>query len=49
MQAHAATYNTTVTSMTPVTRCIGSGQSITIDWSQTSANPWGTAVWGDEG
>jgi hypothetical protein len=49
MQAHAATYKATVTSMTATARCIGSGQSITIDWSQTSANPWGTAVWGDEG
>ena len=49
MQAHAATYGTTVTSMTPVSKCIGAGQSITVDWSQTSTNPWGTALWGDEG
>lgn len=49
MQAHAATYGSTVASMTAVTRCIGAGQSITVDWSQTSSNPWGTAVWGDEG
>lgn len=49
MQAHAATYNATVTAMTAVPRCIGSGQSITVDWSQTSSDPWGTAVWGDEG
>lgn len=49
MQAHAATYNATVTAMTAVPRCIGSGQSITVDWSRTSSDPWGTAVWGDEG
>lgn len=49
MQAHAATYNSSVTSMTALPRCIGSGQSITVDWSQTSSDPWGTAVWGDEG
>jgi hypothetical protein len=49
MQAHAATYNTSVASMMAVPRCIGSGQSITVDWSQTSSNPWGTAFWGDEG
>ena len=49
MQAHAATYRAEVTSMTPTARCIGAGQSITIDWSRTSADPWGTAVWGDEG
>lgn len=49
MQALAATYNTTVVSIVPVARCIGSGQTITVDWSQTSSNPWGTYVWGDEG
>jgi hypothetical protein len=49
VQAHAQTYNSQVTSMTATARCIGAGQSITIDWSQTGADPWGTAVWGDEG
>ncbi len=49
MQAHAESYRTEVTSMTATARCIGAGQSITIDWSKTSADPWGTAVWGDEG
>ena len=47
--AHAATYGTTVSSVAPVARCLGGGQSITIDWSATTADPWGTAVWGDEG
>lgn len=49
LAAHAATYGTTVTSVVPVAACVGGGQSITIDWSATSAEPWGTAVWGDEG
>lgn len=49
MQAHAETYRTQVTSMTATASCIGAGQSITIDWSKPSADPWGTAYWGDEG
>ena len=51
LQAHAATYGSTITAagLLPVARCIGGGQSITIDWSRTSADPWGTAYWGDEG
>ena len=49
MQAHAETFRSEVTSMTATARCVGGGQSYTIDWSQTSADPWGTAVWGDEG
>jgi len=49
MQAHADTYGTQVTSMSAIASCIGAGQSITIDWSETSADPWGTAVWGDKG
>jgi hypothetical protein len=49
MQAHARANRSEVTSMKATASCIGAGQSITIDWSQTSADPWGTEVWGDEG
>lgn len=49
VEAHARTIPIQVTSMTATERCVGAGQSITIDWSRTSADPWGTAVWGDEG
>ena len=49
MQAHAGSYTTQVTAMTPVAACLGGGQTMTIDWSRTSADPWGTAIWGDEG
>ncbi len=49
VQAHAQSVGTQVVSMATTARCIGAGQSITIDWSRTSTDPWGTAVWGDEG
>jgi hypothetical protein len=47
VDAHAATYDTTVTAMVAVERCLGAGQSITLDWSRPSTDPWGVAVWGD--
>lgn len=47
VEAHAATYSTTVTAMTSVARCVGADQSITIDWSAPGADPWGVATWGD--
>jgi hypothetical protein len=49
MDAHAANYGTAVSAMTPIERCVAGGQSITLDWSQTGADPWGAAIWGDEG